>query len=478
MSNSYEQWTQDPNTGQSHLWRWNEQTQNWDWVYSYPMSEDVQAAGAAPYQVDPQAAPQAVDQPVAEGNWQYSKSQEAPAQEVPEYEAPAQESSPEVTAVYEPASDLDATTSLEPTADVQDPNYQTPPASPDYYEQYQPGPTDAAAPSASADPTAAYTQVNPFTQPALNYPLAQPEPSVDPAAPGPGATAVPMYPAATGAPSGTAIAEKETGGKERIVKIVLAVLVLIALAVGGFFGYKYLFPSDGAKSEKSAATPQPEETTPAPETPTPTPTPTPTASATPSPTATPQGAQADGPLTNTHCTKHSKICFDYPANARIEEKNINNRGSEGVAASNDPNVTEMGTVIAADGTRLMQYMDNWLGSDACQGEVTVTSVLPIPLSNNAGRPAAVSSSVTKSGGKFTAELYATNDERLVNTSGYQAYDQCVYLLVQPNPDKSKVFTWFQVADAEQANSEGEALAALQSERYQRALNILKTLRNE
>lgn len=654
MSNSYEQWTQDPNTGQSHLWRWNEQTQNWDWVCSYPASEGDQVAGSVPYQADPRAAAQEVLQPVAEENWQYPAGQEAaaqeayaPAQDVPGYEAPAQETSPEVTAAYEPVSDLEATTSFDP-AEQPVPAEQSAPAEQSHpaFPAPQPEPTYPAAQPVASEPT----------------PVAQPEPAVEPAA------TAQTYAAAT-APTLTEQSPKGDGNGG-LVKILVAVLALIALAVGGYFAYKYFFQKDNAESDNAAASalgngvqlawqyevgdvdsnynaviktredsfilltqqdakpvylvfttdgaskpsevganplpecdggkydlkdgkldcadkrgidlgaslkpatqsaagssevllesdshsllmlhqepgkeeanaseywmvatetakrsddvaamlkdaawavelvnptsaapgkagvltstqagdskllvqyftyaasPQPQATISAPTKLKAAATPSPTQSATPSATPTAATTEADGPLTNTHCTKHNKICFDYPANARIEESNVMLNTGKSAPASDDPKLTEMGTVIAADGTVLVQYMDNWQSDDACSGSVTVEKSWPISLSNNAGRAAAVSSGVTNENGKYTAQLYATNDPRLIGTSGYQSYDQCVYFLVQPSASGSKSFTWFQVADAVEASSEGEALAALQSERYQRALNILRTLRNE
>ncbi|MDO5721931.1 MAG: hypothetical protein Q4P06_05240 [Actinomycetaceae bacterium] len=126
---------------------------------------------------------------------------------------------------------------------------------------------------------------------------------------------------------------------------------------------------------------------------------------------------------------------------------------------------------------LVEFREIWLGGSDCVGQVKINGVWPINLSNTAGRPATVSAGITNSGGMYTAELFATNDPRLEDAGPYEPYDQCVYHLVQPRTDGSKDFMWFRVANPVQSSNEAEAIEALQSERYERALKILKTLRN-
>lgn len=556
MSNNYERWTQDPATGQSHLWRWNEQTQNWDWVTSHPAIPDGQEETASIPQPESQFAANPGEQPEPLNPTQSQPPIADPSvplsTDVDAGPAPTQTSSgqtrgrgvkialavlvvvlalavggffayrhffpaKEEAPTKAGASNLGNGVKLAWQYEVPDidSNYnQIFKLSDDKFAlltHLNSQPVYMVFSSAGAQNSSAIATI-PLPKCALGkYSFKEEKLLCEDG--GQIAIGSDLSPTHASSADSAQVLTKDTANSVLLVHQAGATAAdkvgqywvigtetakqsndIAAMLKDAAWAVELVKPSSAAASATGvltstpvndskilvqyfnfATTPQPQATIPAPaalkaDSSAP-------ATATPSPTES--ATQADAPLTKTHCTKHNKICFDYPANAHIEEQNTDMSGADAkLPASADKNVMELGTVVAADGTELITYMDNWLGQRLCEGQVKVTGVWPINLPNNAGRPAAISAGVTKQNGEFTAQLYATNDPRLEEVGPYDPYDQCVYFLVQPNTDGSKEFTWFQVANATKSSNEADAIKALGSQRYQRALKILQTLRSE
>ncbi|MDO5721930.1 MAG: hypothetical protein Q4P06_05235 [Actinomycetaceae bacterium] len=250
-----------------------------------------------------------------------------------------------------------------------------------------------------------------------------------------------------------------TGAK--VLAAVLAVGVTTALGAIGVFGGRAISPPSQPGVEPAVTSPVATES----QLPTPSETPTP-----------------QPPKTKTHCTTHNRLCFDYPGEGRVEESFTSIKDGEKQSPNDGPFTIEGGQVYDGEGTELVRYFDNWLGQRLCLGSYKVVNAWPIDLTDSQGNRAAVVSAVvqTKHEYGYLAQLLVTTDPDLMNAGSEPTGEKdCVGVFdLAAGSDEKQQRIVFKVAEEVKASSEEEALAALESERYRDALEVLRTQHRE